>query len=167
MGYFTIQTKQTEFLKNAKLKDYTDVLDNVSMFDLIPPFKVFDDAKNDKTQDFLNYAESKCYKFVDKKKVLKLLPKELKDIMKKRFQKPFLVNNLSIKLVYPDDIKSIKDFYRLWDNGLISIGRIENAAAIIMVKPSEEKCPIYFVKENEIDECKLNLLSEDVVSFFK
>lgn len=167
MGYFKIQTKQTEFLNNTKLKDFKDALDNVSMFDIIPPFKVFDEVESDKTQEFLTYAENAGYIFIDKKKVLKLLPKELKDIMKKRFQKSFLVNDLSIKLVYPDDIKSIKEFYELWNKGLISIGKIENMASVIVVKPSEEKCPIFYIKENEITQCKLNLLSEDVISFFK
>ena len=95
MGYFKIQTKQTEFLNNTKLKDFKDVLDNVSMFDIIPPFKVFDEVESDKTQEFLTYAENAGYIFIDKKKVLKLLPKELKDIMKKRFQKSFLVNDFA------------------------------------------------------------------------
>lgn len=142
MGFFTIETKQTKLLDGIKLKNMDEVLENVAMFDLIPPFSIYDDKQSEKTADFMIFAKEKKYKFVDKKEVLKLVPKELKDFLKKKFQKPININGCSIKFVHPDDIKSIQGFYELWENKMIAIGSIVNTKDVIVINISNPEFPI-------------------------
>lgn len=151
MSKYTIDTKATEFLSKAVLKNMDEVLENVAMFDLVSNFKVFDEKKEDKTSEFLEFAAKKGYKFVDKKQVLNYLPDGLKKYLKKKFKKPVLINNLPIKFVHPDDIKSIKGFYALWEKKQITIGTYANDKSAI----------IYFdTTDNKVHDSKTNVIIE-------
>lgn len=140
MSKYTIDTKETEFLSKAVLKNMDEVLENVAMFDLVSNFKVFDENKQDKTSEFLEFAAKKGYKFVDRRQILKYLPDELKKYLKKEFKKPVSINDLSIKFVHPDDIKSINGFYELWEKKQITIGTYANdKTAIIYFDTADNK----------------------------
>jgi hypothetical protein len=155
-SYFRIETKQTEFLKGTELESLQIVLDNICLFDLIPPFKVLNEKNEDVTVIVMNYAKENNYNFVDRKKVGKLIPSRLKKIMNKYYKKNVslsLIKNMTVKLIPVEDIKSIEGFYEIWDHKGITIGTSNDIK--IFIDTSDEKCSVYCIKE-----CYLNDFSK-------
>ena len=122
---YTIQTKQKNYLSGLEHNSIDEVESAIVFYDLLPPFKVFDEKKQDITEEVVSKLTAKGYKFVDKKKVAENLPSTLQQLMNKYYRNIVTLSNMKktpIKLVTVKDIKSIDGFYELWDKNAISIG---------------------------------------------
>jgi hypothetical protein len=162
---FRIETKQTEFTTGVKAESKQDVLDYIALFDLIPPFKVFNEKDEDVTAQIMEYAQEKNYRFVDKKKVIALIPAELKAVMNKHYKKTVQVSlktQIPVKLIPTNDIKSLEGFYEIWEHMGITIGSSDNAR--IFIDSSDQKCPVYLIKQ-PYDFTKKELLASSAKDF--
>ena len=122
---YIIQTKQKNYLHGLEHNSINEVMDAIVFYDLLPPFKIFDEKKNDVTNDIISKITKTGYKFIDKKKVAENIPANLQELMNKYYKNTVtlsFLNNLSVKLITVKDIKSIKGFYELWDKESITIG---------------------------------------------
>lgn len=147
---YTIQTKQKNYLAGLIYKSVDDVINAIIFYDLIPPFKVFDETKKDITDVVLKKISEIGYKFVDKKKVASLIPNELQELMNRYYKNQIKVkklNDFPVKLVTVKDIKSLKGFYELWDAKGIAIGTSDKEVLFFDITSS---C-IYKISKDSID----------------
>lgn len=122
---YSIETKQVSSLKGVVFSKREDVIDAIKMFDLFPPFKIFEGGKTDVTSEFLSLLGKESYPFIDTRQVAKKLPVKLKKVMNENYRANVEFDRkYSLKLVTEDDVKSIKGFYELWEDKCITIGTI-------------------------------------------
>ena len=162
---YKIDTKQSKVANKMDFDTEDDVIYSIKLFDLIPPFKVLNENKEDCTEMFLEMLKKEGYAFVDKNQVAKLLPKELIQIMNNNYRKAVMVTlpkELNIKLVHEEDIKSIVGFYELWEKKAITIGHINKNP--VFYDTTDKK--IYCINKLFINEYgKKEILYESVQDF--
>ena len=164
---YTIETKQKNYLPYLIHNTIDEVMDAVVFYDLLPPFKVFDEKRKDVTNDIISKLTNSGYKFVDKKKVAEKIPADLKDLMNKYYKNTVTLsslNNLSVKLITVKDIKSIKGFYELWDKESITIG-ISGTNILFYELNSKNICVIAPASINDMT--KKTVVAKTVVEFVK
>lgn len=164
---YTIQTKQKNYLSGLEHNSINEVMDAIVFYDLLPPFKVFDEKRKDVTNDIISRLTNSGYKFVDKKKVAETIPADLKDLMNKYYKNTVTLsslNNLSVKLITVKDIKSIKGFYELWDKESITIG-ISGTNILFYELNSKDVCVIAPSSINDMT--KKTVVAKTVGEFVK
>lgn len=164
---FTIQTKQKNYLVGLKYKSIREVLDAIIFYDLLLPFEVVDENEKKLTAEVVSQLTKVGYKFIDKKEVLSHLPFEVQNLMNKYYRNTVVLTDLpklAVKLLPVNDIKSIKEFYDLWDNKAVPIGKCGTkilffdctSGGIYLIAPD-------FVK----DLSKKNLVTNSITDFLK
>lgn len=164
---YTIQTKQKNYLSGLEHNSINEVMDSIVFYDLLPPFKVVDESKNDITNDIISKLTKLGYKFVDKKKVATNIPAGLQEIMNKYYRNTVTLKengNISVKLTTVKDIKSIKGFYDLWENKAITIG-VSGSKILFLDCSTKSICTISSTSIKDLS--KKTIISNSVTDFIK
>lgn len=164
---YTIQTKQKNYLSGLEHNSINEVMDAIVFYDLLPPFKVVDESKNDITNDIISKLTKLGYKFVDKKKVATNIPSGLQEIMNKYYRNTVTLKengNISVKLTTVKDIKSIKGFYDLWENKAITIG-VSGSKILFLDCSKKSICTISSTSIKDLS--KKTIISNSVTDFIK
>lgn len=160
---YTIQTKQKNYLLGLVYDSIDEVIESIVFYDLLPPFKVFDELKKDVTDIIISKLSKMGYKFIDKKKVATKIPLNLQNLMNKYYKNTVILKdkeNTSIKLVTVKDIKSIMGFYDLWENNAITIG-ISGLMVLVYDCFSKNICTISLDSMKDFSKKKVILGSVD------
>lgn len=163
---FTIQTNQTKSLNGIKFTKKQDVLNSIKMFDLYPPFKVFENEKLDITSEFIAALKKENYSFVKIDDVVKKIPKKLQNLMNQNYKKTVILKNYPLRFVTVKDIKSVRGFYELWKNNAITVGTM-GSCILFFDLTSKAICTIAPTDINELQKKKIitNSVSEFINAY--
>ncbi len=164
---YTIQTKQKNYLSGLEHNSINEVIDAIVFYDLLPPFKIFDESKNDVTNEVISKITKLGYKFIDKKKVATNIPSGLQELMNKYYRNTVTlkeIGNISVKLTTVKDIKSIKGFYDLWENKAITIG-VSGSKVLFLDCSTKSICTISSTSTKDLS--KKTVVSNTVTEFIK
>lgn len=127
-----------------KYNSFMQVFDSVILHDLVPPFIIWENEKIDRTTDFIDYAQSNGYIFVDKTVVIEKISPALRELMDSCYKEQISLRKsiYDIRLVHSDDVKSFPDFCSKWANQNITIGYANDG--ILYLDTKDSKQPIYY-----------------------
>ncbi len=160
MGKYQIITKQVKLVDKGIRESFDEIFDAVSVYDIVLPFKVINEEKTDVTDEFIKFAKSKGYQFIDIKDVLKSVPNRLKKACDKYLSKKIVFENNGhcylIHFVGSQGLKGIEHFYDFWEEGFITFAYADDDILILNKTTNQ----IYRIGKKKSDLKSKTLFSE-------